>query len=501
MQARHRVPTVFTLYMVDVLCCALGCVIFLWFLKIHEARNQEQVAEQREKESAQVSSRLAQTRTDLDAVTKQREAVRQRLAAAEKERDRVQKDYAAARTRTADLDRDIAALKERLTTADLDREKLAAALADVKTKRSAAEERLTKTTSERAATMKDLAASRERVQGLEKLLHDKEDAMRLASRTADDLAERLRDENARVKLLQKQADLVPGLRAENEAYRDKLAALDTRAQGLEKELGSRKKQLAGAGHDIDSLKEANRKLSQQLAEAERGLQGLRGEKQTLVQQVSRERAARENRFAGIELTGRRVIFLVDMSGSMELVDERTEAPAKWRGVRESLAKIMRSLPDLEKFHVIVFSDKVDYVLGHSDRWLDFDPKTSADEVVKALEKIKPNGSTDMYSAFQAAFRFKQAGMDTIYLFSDGLPNVGPTLTEEQVRNLTEQQRGEILGRQIRRTLATDWNAPVNGRPRVRINSVGFFFESPDVGAFLWALSRENDGSFVGMSKP
>ena len=25
--------------------------------------------------------------------------------------------------------------------------------------------------------------------------------------------------------------------------------------------------------------------------------------------------------------------------------------------------------------------------------------------------------------------------------------------------------------------------------------------NPDVGAFLWALSRENDGSFVGMSKP
>ena len=40
-----------------------------------------------------------------------------------------------------------------------------------------------------------------------------------------------------------------------------------------------------------------------------------------------------------------------------------------------------------------------------------------------------------------------------------------------------------------------------GKERVRINSVGFFYESPDVGAFLWALSREHDGSFVGMSKP
>ena len=29
----------------------------------------------------------------------------------------------------------------------------------------------------------------------------------------------------------------------------------------------------------------------------------------------------------------------------------------------------------------------------------------------------------------------------------------------------------------------------------------FWAESPDVGAFLWALARENEGSFVGMSKP
>jgi hypothetical protein len=36
---------------------------------------------------------------------------------------------------------------------------------------------------------------------------------------------------------------------------------------------------------------------------------------------------------------------------------------------------------------------------------------------------------------------------------------------------------------------------------VRINAVGFFFDSPEVGAFLWALAREHDGGFVGMSRP
>ena len=65
--------------------------------------------------------------------------------------------------------------------------------------------------------------------------------------------------------------------------------------------------------------------------------------------------------------------------------------------------------------------------------------------------------------------------------------------------LQAAQRTELLSRELRRALATGWNAP--GRPRVRINAVGFFYESPEVGAFLWALARENDGSFVGMSRP
>jgi hypothetical protein len=107
----------------------------------------------------------------------------------------------------------------------------------------------------------------------------------------------------------------------------------------------------------------------------------------------------------------------------------------------------------------------------------------------------------MYAALEAAFRLRPAGLDTIYLLSDGLPNVGPGLTPEASRNLKETERTEILSNHVRKNLKADWNRDAPGRPRVRINTIGFFFESPDVGAFLWALSRENEGSFVGMSKP
>jgi hypothetical protein len=107
----------------------------------------------------------------------------------------------------------------------------------------------------------------------------------------------------------------------------------------------------------------------------------------------------------------------------------------------------------------------------------------------------------MYAAFETAFRFRQQGLDTIYLLSDGLPNMGEGLSDEQAKGLKETEQAEILGKYVRRKLQSDWNREIRGQGRVKINAVGFFYESPDVGAFLWALTRENDGGFVGMSKP
>ena len=123
----------------------------------------------------------------------------------------------------------------------------------------------------------------------------------------------------------------------------------------------------------------------------------------------------------------------------------------------------------------------------------------------ALLKVKPYDDTNLYAGLELAFRLRNpGGLDAVYLFSDGLPTSGPGLTAaEQNRQppLSELELGEKLGKYIRRTLNNDWNRPLAGRPKVMIHSVGFYFDSPDVGAFLWSLSRENGGSFVGMSRP
>jgi hypothetical protein len=520
MRTRHKVPSVFNLYMVDVLCCALGCVILVWQLDLDKVKdNEKKTAEAR----ATAEKRLADTERDRAAALAEIDRARADLVRLSSESASL---VASLEAENAKLKGSVEDREARLRTA----EKKARDDADAAAKALAAaiaagERKLKQTESAADKRAADLEAARaaleKKATGLGSRLTDA-DAMLL------DLATQLAAADRRNKDLKLQADLVPGLQGqlrlltergkESEAklaekgrlFEDlmgKKAAADTalKRQGEELALArSFETKWKAAEERLTLLAKEVASSRTALADADRDMRTLRAAKQTLETEVFRVRQAADNRFAGITLTGRNVVFLVDMSGSMELVDEKTEAPEKWSGVRNTLLKIMNSLPDLEKFQVIVFEEKTAFLLGKPDEWIDFDRKTSPLAVEAALKAVKPKGGTDMYAAFQAAFKFRPRGLDTIYLFSDGLPNAGEGVPVAEAKRLLDMGRepelSDRLAKHIRRTMKTNWNRDT-GTDRVRINAVGFFYESPDVGAFLWALARENEGSFVGMSRP
>jgi predicted nucleic acid-binding Zn-ribbon protein len=452
MRTRHRIPTIFNLSMVDVLCCALGCVILLWLLNLREAKRQTDEAGKAEELLAAAQTELTETRNDLTAARKS-------LDYAEQSLQTTRAELQSAREQSSKLQATIASLQDEKRTVE-DRAG--------HVERTASELR------------KNLEATSKHVTTLEGQVRAKEAQAEMSARRAADLTEKLDAALARVKQLGTLADQVPTLQEETKSYQDKYVAQETRLKSLEKEIARR---------------------GQELTESEKKLDELRSDKKALQREADQARAAVENRFAGINLTGRRVVFLVDMSGSMELVDENTPAPSKWLGVRETVAKVLGSLPELEKFQIIIFSEKPSFLLGKQWQWIDYDARSSREQVLKALADIKPKGGTNMSSAMETVFSLRAAGLDTVYFLSDGLPNTGAGLTPEQERTLKETQRCEILSTYIRKKLKTDWNRPRPDQPRVRINTIGFFYESPDVGAFLWALARENEGSFVGMSHP
>jgi myosin heavy subunit len=470
MRVRHRIPSIFNLSMVDVLCCALGCVILLWLVNLREAKYHEESAEE---EHRRITTELTGIRADRDKAIALRTQLESRLESLQEEKSDLQKSLNAKQAEAADLGRRLKISGQRLVSLE----------SDLRERRKRHEEESA------------------RAEALEKELRLSEKRGEKETARGRQLAEALAAARLRVRELQRAAELVPSLQAELKDARQQYAAEKALASTLEKEIAKRLRDLKDTDANLQKLAASRRSLERDIAARDKEMAALRQQNKTLQGETARVRAAAENRFAGIALSGRRVLFLVDMSGSMDLVDENTKAPMKWADVRNTIVRLMSSLPDLEKYQVIVFAEQAAFLFTGEEDWLDFNAQSSPQRVRNALAKITPKGGTNMYAALQLAFRLRAKGMDTIYLFSDGLPNLGEGVSPTVLNTLREVERNDQLARHIRATLRSNWNRAVPGQPRVRINTIGFFYESPDVGAFLWALARENEGSFVGMSKP
>ena len=206
MVTRHRIPTIFNLSMVDVLCCALGCVILLWLINLREAK-------QRALAAGQAAEQLALTRARLDATDTQLHSTQQQMSvtAASLKSTQVDRDRAVARAVVAERQRDelnqqLGAVRGEIGAAQKDAARLRQQLADV-------QDRLAKKTKEQGDQATELAALQKRTVDLEVLLREKETMVRSAVRSAEDLSQRLHDADARLAELRSEADLLPGLRA------------------------------------------------------------------------------------------------------------------------------------------------------------------------------------------------------------------------------------------------------------------------------------------------
>jgi hypothetical protein len=517
MQHRHRIPTIFSIYMVDVLCCALGCVVLLWQVNFQEA--EEQTAAAKASAAAAVSSlaRLGDANSVILSLTSENESLQSDLASIKSSLEASHQKYLSIsveldKTRK---DRDQAvqlALVRKTEFDDLKKTHLAAEalLASLKLEITGLEKKSRLTATQLADKIKahaelleKIAKAEARVVLLEKDIDAKKLELLLTSRKLDEQNTKVKAADTRIVSLEK---LLAGVRTEGKEALDQLKVADLRIKLLEQDADRKKINLAEADRRLrdfmgsqDALSKRLLASTKDLADARLALANLEGEKMSLLNRAKSLQAAMENRFAGITLTGRKVVFLVDMSGSMEMIDENTLDPDKWPLVCETIGKLMQSLPDLRQYQVILFSEKTLYPLRNERRWLEYGGPQTVKDTVATLKAIKPKGGTNMYEGLGEAFRYRAQGLDTIYLLSDGLPNLGDGLPANPDR-LSETQKTDILAKHVRTKLRLDWNRTISEQPRVRINAIGFFFESPDVGAFLWALAREHDGNFVGMSK-
>ncbi len=164
-----------------------------------------------------------------------------------------------------------------------------------------------------------------------------------------------------------------------------------------------------------------------------------GEEEHRLRQITRVKSE----FFGIKIVSRRVIFIIDVSGSMEeKLTNDYKGKAGWTRMevaREELKKCLENLDPGAFFNIMVFSSGV-------ERWTDgalvpCDPAHRADALAY-VDKLQAGGGTNLYDSLKDAFTDPE--VDTIFVMSDGEPSMGevvePLVIREHVASWNENRR-------------------------------------------------------------
>lgn len=166
-------------------------------------------------------------------------------------------------------------------------------------------------------------------------------------------------------------------------------------------------------------------------------------------------------FFGIRTESQRVLFVLDLSGSMDFSmvprknpDDDTQGGrdpdlpqegeiSRLSAARRDLQKAMGGLGDDAVFNVIFYASDV---WAWQDSLVKMDPDTRQ-EITEVIEGLDAMGGTNIYGAMQVAFQLAGAKegnkwvapkIDTIFLLSDGKPSVGVSTDADEILSMVRE---------------------------------------------------------------
>lgn len=170
-------------------------------------------------------------------------------------------------------------------------------------------------------------------------------------------------------------------------------------------------------------------------------------------------------YYGVPLVSDRVVFVVDVSGSMSAKVGTDGARTRLDEAKQQLRRVLEGIPKHYRFNVIPFETGVEAILPQMAPAVD---KTRA-EALTGVERLQPRGGTNVHGALQRAFQ--ESEVDTIYLLSDGAPSAGLI------------QDPDALADEVAR-----WNRA----RRIRIHCISIGTDS----AMLKRLAKESGGNYA-----
>lgn len=169
-------------------------------------------------------------------------------------------------------------------------------------------------------------------------------------------------------------------------------------------------------------------------------------------------------FVGIPVEGSRVVFILDLSGSMDWpMDDGSGKMRRLDYAKRELLKAIDGLAPNSMFSLVTFNGD-----DKAESWrkkLVAANKRNKTSFKKFVEKLRPLGGTNLWSGMESALAIKslvfgnhyETTIDEIFLLSDGAPSVGDVQDPVEILRLIEE---------------------INRFKEVRINTVFISSETP-----------------------
>ncbi|MBL8767682.1 MAG: HEAT repeat domain-containing protein [Planctomycetes bacterium] len=171
-------------------------------------------------------------------------------------------------------------------------------------------------------------------------------------------------------------------------------------------------------------------------------------------------------FFGLPVASDRVVFVLDLSGSMR-ENDRSGKP-RLDTARAAFAAAVGALPPTAKFSVVVFGDAA---TAWSKELVAASP-AKVEDATKFLARQQARGKTNLFDGLQVAYGFDD--VDTIVVLSDGAPSTGAFQYFQRIRH--------HVGR-------------MNRTRGIAVSTVALA-EKDDARAFLRELSEATGGVFT-----
>ena len=271
---------------------------------------------------------------------------------------------------------------------------------------------------------------------------------------------------------------------ETEKLKEQLAAAD-------KETLSRREEIERLKQDLKSLDEGKRRL-----EGGTKSEGPPGDR------IKGFEGSGDRRYLiGLNVTGDRILVLVDVSASMmdetvvniirlrNMPETRRRAADKWRRAIATVDWITSQLPAKSKFQIYGFNTQAKPLLeGSAGNWLDSSDAGSLNGTIRELRKIVPKDGTSLENAF-AVINELNPKPDTLIIVTDGLPTQGASPPAIR-RTVDGDQRLKLFERALAKLPSG-----------VKVSVILLPMEGdPMAPTAYWALTRRTGGTFLSPAR-